>query len=119
METPQFKVRTKIPYNTTTKNVFVAGNSITKFFRSNELSTSERSVKVMKHLGCSTESMADYIKAIARKKHTILLHVRTNDLTKSINTMKSVRKCVETIHELHNSENIQIGFSSIMHRSDK
>ena len=73
----------------------------------------------MKHLGCSTESMADYIKAIARKKHTILLHVRTNDLTKGINTMKNVWKCVKAIRELHNSENIQIGFSSIIHRSDK
>ena len=33
--------------------------------------------------------------------------------------MKSVWKCVEAISELDNSENIQIGFSSIMHRSDK
>ena len=27
-------------------------------------------------------------------------------------------KCVEAIRELDNSKNIQIGFSSIMHRSD-
>ena len=33
--------------------------------------------------------------------------------------MKNVRKCVEAIRELDNSENIQIGFSSIVHRSDK
>ena len=51
---------------------------------------------------------------------TILLHVGTNDLMKGINTtMKNVRKCVEPIRELENSENIQIDFSSIMHRSDK
>ena len=42
----------------------------------------------------------------------------TNDLTKGINTIQNVRKCVEAIRELENSENIQIGFSSIMHRSN-
>ena len=64
----------------------------------------------------STEDMTDYIKPIARKKpDIILLHVGTNDLTKGINTMKNVRKCVEAILELDNSENIPIGFSSIMH----
>ena len=75
---------------------------------------------VMKHPGCPTEDMTDYIKPIARKKaDTILLHVGTNDLTKGINTMKNVRKCVKPIRELDNSENIHIGFSSIMHRFDK
>ena len=74
----------------------------------------------MKHPGCSTGDMTDYIKRIARKKQdTILLYVGTNDLTKGINTMKNVRKCVEAIRELDNSENIQISFSSMMHRSDK
>ena len=33
--------------------------------------------------------------------------------------MKNIRKCVEAIHDLDNSENIQIDFSSIMNRSDK
>ena len=33
--------------------------------------------------------------------------------------MKNVRKYVEAIRGLDNSENIQIGFSSIMRRSDK
>ena len=49
----------------------------------------------------------------------IFLHVRANDLTKGIITMKNIRKCVEAILELDNSENIHIGFSSIIHRSDK
>ena len=74
----------------------------------------------MKHPGCSTEDMIDYIKAIARKNpDTILLHVGTNGLTKGINTIKNIRKCVEAIRELDNSENIQIGFSRIMNRCDK
>ena len=81
------------------------------------MSTTEHSVTIMKHPGCSTEDMADYIKPIVRKKpDTTLLHVGANDLTKGINTMKNVWKCVEAIHELDNSENIQIGFFSIMHR---
>ena len=43
----------------------------------------------------------------------------TNDLAEDINTMKNVRKRVDAIHKLDNSENIQTGFSSIMHRFDK
>ena len=55
----------------------------------------------MKHSGCSTEDMTNYIKPIARKKpDNILLHVGTNDLTKDINTMKNVWKCVEAIREV-------------------
>ena len=116
METPHFKATRKTTFNTNKKKVIVVvGDSVTKFLRSDEFSTSERSVTVMKHPGCSTEDMTYYIKHIARKKpDTILLHVGTNDLAKGINTMKNVRKCVEAIGELDNSENIQIGFSSIM-----
>ena len=44
---------------------------------------------------------------------------RRDELTKGVNTMKKVRKCVEVIRELDNTENIQIGFSSIIQRSDK
>ena len=69
-----------------------------KVLRCDELSTSERSITVMKHPGCSTEDMRNYIKPIARKKpDTILLHVGTNDFTKGINTMKNVLKFVNWI----------------------
>ena len=119
-ETPHFKVTRKTTFNANKKKVIVVGDSITKFLRSDELSTSERSVTVMKHPDCFTEGMTDYIKPIARKKpDIILLHVGTYDLTRGINTMENVRKYVEAIRELDNSENIQLGFSSIMHRSDK
>ena len=33
--------------------------------------------------------------------------------------MKNIKKCVEAIRELDNSENIQTGFSRVMNRSDK
>ena len=74
----------------------------------------------MKHLGCSTEDMINYTEPVARKmSDSILLHVGTNDLVKGINTMKNIRKCVEAIRELDNSENIKIVFSSIMNTSEK
>ena len=74
----------------------------------------------MKHPECSTEDMIHYIKPIATKKpDTILLHVGTNDFTKRFGTMKNIRKCVQAISELANSENIQISFFGIMHRSHK
>ena len=38
-ETLQIKVTRKTPFNTNKKNVIVAGNSMTKFLRSDELST--------------------------------------------------------------------------------
>ena len=53
VKTPQFKVTRKTPFNTNKKKVIVADDSITKALRSDELSTRERSVTVMKHIGCS------------------------------------------------------------------
>ena len=96
----------KTPFNTNKKKVIVVGNSITNVLRTDELPTSERSFIVMKHPGCPTEDMIVGINSITRKKpDTILLHGRTNDLTKGINTMKNIRKCMEAIRELDNSEN--------------
>ena len=53
VKTPQFKVTRKTPFNTNKKKVIVVDDSITKALRSDELSTRERSVTVMKHIGCS------------------------------------------------------------------
>ena len=51
--------------------------------------------------------MTDYINPFVRKElDIILLHVETNNITKGTYTMKNIRKCVEAIHELDNSENI-------------
>ena len=102
------------------KKVMVIGDSIVKYLRSDELSSTDKSISVMKHPGSSSEDMLDYVKPIARKKpDTLIIHVGTNDLTKGVNTMKKVRKCVEVIREIDNTENIEIGFSSIIQRADK
>ena len=119
-ETPQLTVTRKTPFHNNKKKVVVVGNSITKFLCFDELSTSARTIKIMKHHGCPMEDMIDLIKPTARKKpDAILTQVETNELIKSINTVKNVRKCVEDIHERTDSENIQIGLSRIMQRTDK
>ena len=106
--------------NQNSKKVMAIGDSIVKYLRSDELSSTDKSISVMKHPGCSSEDMLDYVKPIARKKpDTMIIHVGTNDLTKGVNTTKKVRKCVEVIREIDNTENIQIGFSSIIQRADK
>ena len=56
---------------------------------------------------------------VKKKPDTLTIHGETNDLTKVANTMKKVRECVEVIQELDNTEKIQIGFSSIIQRTDK
>ena len=95
----------------------VIGDSIVKYLRSDELSSSDKGIK---HPGCFSENMVDYVKPVARKKtDTLIMHVETNDFRKGVNTMKKVRKCVEVIWELDNTENIQTGFSSITQRTDK
>ena len=96
------------------------GVSIVKYLMSDELSSSDKSIRIMKHPGCSSEGMVNYVKPVARKKpDTLLIHVGTNDLAKGVYTVRKVSKCVELIQELGNTENIQTGFSSIIQRTDK
>ena len=101
------------------KKFMVIDDSIVKYLRSDELSSSDKSISVTRHPGCSSEDMVVYVKPVARNKpDTLIIHVGTNDLTKGVNTMKKVRKCVKVIRELDNTENIQIGFSTIIQRCD-
>ena len=85
-----------------------SGDSIVKYLRSDELSSSDKSINIMKYPGCSLEDMVDHMKPVGRKKpDTLIIYVGTNDLTKGVNTMRKVRKCVEVIQELYNTENTQ------------
>ena len=47
--------------------------------------TSESSLNVVKHPGCSTEDMIEYNLLRKKKPDATLLHVRTNDYTKGSN----------------------------------
>ena len=124
-ENPQSDVKQRSnhhndPNRNISKKVMVIGDSIVKYLRSDELSSNDKSISIIKHSGCSSEDMVDYVKPIATKKpDTLIIHVGTNDSTKGANTMKKVRKGVAVIQEVDNTENIQIGFSSIIQRADK
>ena len=66
----------------------VIGDSIIKYLRSDELSSSDKSISIMKHPGCSSEGMVDSVKPAARMKpDKLIIHVGTNDLTKGINPL--------------------------------
>ena len=70
--------------------------------------------------------MVGYVKPGVREKlDTMIIHVGTNDLTKGVNTMRKVRKCVEVTRGLdttlmvENTEHIEIRFSGIIERTCK
>ena len=47
-----------------------------------------------------------------------MIHTGTNDLTNGVNTMKEVR-LVKCVKELDKEEEVKIGFSSVINRSDR
>ena len=106
--------------NNTRKKITVTGDSMVKLLRSDEMSSVNNAVNVMKHPGSTTDDMVDYVRPVTRKKpDVIIMHVGTNDLTKGVNTMSKVRKIVSAIQEVDSTRNIQLGFSSIVQRADK
>ena len=57
--------------------------------------------------------MVDCIRPVTRTKpDLIMMHVRTNGLTKEVNTMSNVRKIVSAIQLVDSTRNIELGFSS-------
>ena len=47
-----------------------------------------------------------------------MIHTGTNDLKNGVNTMKEVR-LVKCVKELDKEEEVKIGFSSVINRSDR
>ena len=100
--------------------VTVTGDSMIKYLRRDNLSSKNNDVKVDAHPGSTTLDMLDYIKPIVRRKPDVLvIHTGTNDLTKRVNTMKEVRQLVKCVKELDKEEEVKIGFSSVINRSDR
>ena len=94
----------------------VAGDSLVKYLRREELSSKKNNVKVITHPRSTTEDMLRYIMPNAqRKPDTLIIHTGTN----GVNTMKKVRKLVKLVHEIDESEKIKIHFSSVICRKDK
>ena len=91
-----------------------------KYLRRDNLSSKNNDVKVDAHPGSTTLDMLDYIKPIVRRKPDVLvIHTGTNDLTNGVNTMKEVRQLVKCVKELDKEEEVKIGFSSVINRSDR
>ena len=49
----------------------------------------------------------------------MIIHTGTNGLTNGVNTKKKVRKLVEVVREIEESEKPNIGFSIVIRRKDK
>ena len=48
-----------------------------------------------------------------------MIHPGTNDLKNGVNTMKEVRQLAKCMKELDREEEVKIGFSSMINRSDR
>ena len=82
----------------TRKKIYVIRDSMVKFLRSDEISSVNNAVNVLKHPGHTTDAMVDYVRPVTRKKpDDISTHVGINDLTKGINKMSKVMKIVSAI----------------------
>ena len=76
-------------------------------------------IKVDAHAGSTTVDMLDYIKSIVKKADVLVFYTGTNDLANGVNTMKEVRQLVKCAKELDKEEEVVIGFSSVINRSDR
>ena len=48
-----------------------------------------------------------------------MIHTGTNDLTNGVNIMKEIRKVVKCVRDLDKDKKVNIGFSSVISRSDR
>ena len=76
-------------------------------------------VKVRSRLGGTTEDLIDYVKAIAwTKPKMLVIHTGTNDLLNDMNTIKKVKKVIQSIGKIDIQQKIQIAFSGIINWED-
>ena len=80
----------------------------------------DNSVKTRCHPGTTTDDIIDYVRPTARKKpDMIITHTGTNDIQNKVNTLQKARKVIATIKEIDVNSEIQIAFSSVIHRDDQ
>ena len=78
------------------------------------------SVKIRCHPGAITDDIIDYVRPTARKKpDMVIIHTGKNDIQNKFNTLQKVRKVITTIKEIDVNNEIQIAFSSAIHRDDQ
>ena len=101
------------------KEIIIVGDSMIKHVNGREVSR-DNSVKIRCHPGATTDDIIDYVRPTARKKpDMIIIHTGTNDIQNKVNTLQKVRKVITTIKEIDVNNEIQIAFSSVIHRNDQ
>ena len=77
-------------------------------------------VKIRCHPGGTTDDVIDYVRPIAHQKpDMIIIHIGINDIQNKVNTLQKVTKVITTIKEIDVKNEIQIAFSSVVHRDDQ
>ena len=98
--------------------VYILGGSMIKHTTGRNVSDS-MNAKVRSHPGATSEDLVDYEKPIAPKKPKMLvIHTGTNDLPDDMNTIKKVKKVVQSIREIDVNQEIQVAFSGTINRED-
>ena len=101
------------------KNVFIVGDSIVNGVNPNRFKDCKNlNISVKPFGGSTSRDMLDYIKPIVRKRPDILVvHVGTNDLTNSVDTIENLSKLFKYIHD--ESPETNIAMSSVTTRTDR
>ena len=116
---PNYKENHGVVNSTSKKEIIIVGDSMIKHVNGREVSR-DNSVKIRCHPGATTDDIIDYVRLTARQKPgMIIIHTGTNDIQNKVNTLQKVRKVITTIKEIDVNNEIQIAFSSVIHRNDQ
>ena len=99
--------------------VEIIGDSHLNAINENGLNSKDRNrrVKVRKWSGGSVEDMCDLVKsAIRRNPNEIIIHAGSNDMPKTSNIMRDIKKLTKIVKD--EAPEIKLTFSSIMVRND-
>ena len=101
------------------KETIIVEDSMIKHVNGREVSI-DNSVKIRCHPGATTDDIIDYVRLTACKKpDIIIIHNDTNDIQNKVNTLQKVRQVITIITEIDVNNEIQIVFSSVIHRDDQ
>ena len=92
-----------------------------KYLRRENLSSKNYEVKLAAHPGSITEDLIGYVKPVVRKQKTdfLVIHTGTNDLTNGVKAMKEIRNIAKCVRDLDKDKKVNIGFLSVISRSDR
>ena len=104
---------------TSEKEIMIVANSIIKHVNGLEVSRDD-SVKIRCHPGATKDDIIDYVRPTARKEPDMtIIHTGTNYIQNKVNTLHKVRKVIIIIKEIDVNNEIQIAFSSVIHRDNQ